>query len=63
MLIVPIIAAAGYVIPKTSSRSITSPSGTADTMEVLAKVDLPLEKIKNIVKKHKGCIIWGGALN
>src|SRR3989344_809055 len=33
MIIVPIIAALGLTIPKTSSRSITSPAGTADTME------------------------------
>src|SRR3989338_7617154 len=38
MVVVPIIAAAGYAIPKTSSRSITSPAGTADTMETLANV-------------------------
>ena len=63
MVIVPIIASAGFYIPKTSSRSITSPAGTADTMEVLANVSLPLKKIKDIVLKTHGCIVWGGALN
>jgi len=63
MVIVPIIAAAGYFIPKTSSRSITSPAGTADTMEVLAKVDFPIKKMKEIVLKTNGCIVWGGSLN
>jgi len=63
MLIVPIIAAAGLDIPKTSSRSITSPAGTADTMEVLADVSFSVEKMKKIVEKTKGCIVWGGALN
>ncbi len=63
MLIVPIVAAAGLTIPKTSSRSITSPAGTADTMEVLCKVSFPIKKIKEIVKKHKACIVWGGAIN
>ena len=43
MLIVPIVAAHGMLMPKTSSRAITSPSGTADTMEVLAKVNLKQE--------------------
>jgi len=62
MLIVPIIAAAGYTIPKTSSRSITSPAGTADTMEVLAPVALTLEQMKKIVLKTNGCIVWGGAM-
>ena len=63
MVIVPIIAAAGLTIPKTSSRSITSPAGTADTMEVLAKVSFPLNKIKKLVLRHHGCMVWGGALN
>ena len=63
LIIVPIIAAAGYYIPKTSSRSITSAAGTADTMEVLAKVAFPIEKMKQIVLKAKGCVVWGGSLN
>ncbi|MBI2542036.1 AMP phosphorylase [Candidatus Woesearchaeota archaeon] len=63
LVIVPIIAAAGYFIPKTSSRSITSPAGTADTMEVLAKVTFSIKKMKEIVLKAKGCIVWGGSLN
>ncbi len=63
MIVVPIIAAAGLTIPKTSSRSITSPAGTADTMEILAKVDFSAKKLINIVKKCKGCIVWGGAIN
>ena len=63
MVLVPIIAAAGFVIPKTSSRSITSPAGTADTMEVLAKVSFPFDKMKKIILKTNGCIIWGGSLN
>ena len=63
MLLVPIIASLGYYIPKTSSRSITSPAGTADTMEVLAPVEFKIEEIKEIVLKTKGCIVWGGATN
>ncbi len=63
MLIVPIIAASGIHIPKTASRAITDPAGTADTMEVLAPVEHTLEEIKEIVLEHKGCIVWGGALD
>jgi len=59
MLIVPIVAAHGMVCPKTSSRAITSPSGTADTMEVLADVELSFEKMANIVQSHRGCLAWG----
>ncbi len=63
MIIVPIVAAAGLKIPKTSSRAITSPAGTADVMEVLANVNLSESKIKSIVEKHNGVIAWGGSLN
>jgi len=63
MLIVPIVAAAGLKIPKTSSRSITSPAGTADTMEVLANVNLTLTKMHDIVDQLNGCIAWGGSLD
>lgn len=63
LLIVPIVAAAGLLIPKTSSKAITSPSGTADTMEVLAPVSFNAEEFKELVKKTRGALIWGGALN
>jgi AMP phosphorylase len=62
-IVVSIIAAAGLTIPKTSSRSITSPAGTADTMEVLADVSFSLKEMKKIVDKTNGCFVWGGALN
>ena len=60
MIIVPIIAAAGYTIPKTSSRAITSPSGTADTMEALCNVTFSIKEIEGIVKKINSCITWAG---
>ena len=47
-------------MPKTSSRAITSPAGTADTMEVLSRVELPFEKLADIVREHRGCLAWGG---
>lgn len=62
MILVPIIAASGIKIPKNSSRAITTPSGTADTMEVLAKVDFTPRQIEKIVNKVGGCIVWGGHL-
>lgn len=62
MIVVPIIAAAGYQIPKTSSRAITSPAGTADTMEVVAPVTFSPRQIESIVAKAGGCIVWGGHL-
>jgi len=60
MLVVPIVAAHGMLIPKTSSRAITSPAGTADTMEVLASVELDIKKLHDIVRKHRACLAWGG---
>ncbi|ATX79984.1 thymidine phosphorylase [Mariprofundus aestuarium] len=60
MLVVPIVAAHGMLIPKTSSRAITSPSGTADTMETLARVDLDLKDLHDIVRRERGCLAWGG---
>ena len=63
LLIVPIVAAAGLLIPKTSSKAITSASGTADTMEVLAPVEFTAEEVKEIALKVNGCIVWGGSLN
>ena len=59
-IVVSIIASAGLLIPKTSSRSITSPAGTADTMQALTCVDLSVEEIMAVVKKEKGCFVWGG---
>ncbi len=63
LIVVPIIAAAGYKIPKSSSRAITTPGGTADDMEILAPVDLQAKKIYSVVEKTNGCIVWGGSFN
>jgi thymidine phosphorylase len=59
-IVVAIVAAAGLTIPKTSSRAITSPAGTADTMEVLAPVDLSVDQMRRVVEREGGCIVWGG---
>lgn len=60
MLVVPIVAAHGMMMPKTSSRAITSPAGTADTMEVLARVELTPDELHNVVRKQRACLVWGG---
>jgi len=62
MLVVPIVSANGLVMPKTSSRAITSPAGTADAMECLAPVDLDIAQIRRVVDAEGGCIVWGGAV-
>ncbi len=61
LILVPIIAAAGFKIPKSSSRAITTPAGTADCMEVLAGVTFGKEDIYKIVDKTNACIVWGGS--
>ena len=61
-IIVAIVACHGLWMPKTSSRAITSPAGTADTMETLAPVDLDLATMRAVVKAQGGCIAWGGAV-
>ncbi len=63
MLIVPILASLGIVIPKTVTKAISSASGTADAMEVLAPVALTAEQIRRVVEKTSGCIAWGGAVD
>jgi len=63
MLVVPIVAAHGMLMPKTSSRAITSPAGTADTMEVLANVNLTPKDMHRIVRKEHACLAWGGTVN
>ena len=63
MVVVPIVASLGVIVPKTSSRAITSPAGTADTMGVLAEVALPPAELHRVVKRVGACIAWGGALD
>lgn len=61
-IVVAIVTALGLVMPKTSSRAITSPAGTADTMETLAPVDLDLAAMRRVVEAEGGCIAWGGSV-
>ncbi len=62
-IVVSICAAAGLIMPKNSSRAITSAAGTADTIETIAQVDFSLSELKKIVSKTNACMVWGGSLN
>lgn len=62
-IVVAIVTACGLLMPKTSSRAITSPAGTADTMEVLAPVELGPEAIRRVVDRTGGCVVWGGGMH
>ncbi|MDP3987117.1 MAG: thymidine phosphorylase family protein [Nanoarchaeota archaeon] len=61
-LVVSICAAAGLIFPKNSSRAITSPAGTADVIETIARVEYTVPEIKKIVEKVGACMVWGGAV-
>jgi putative thymidine phosphorylase len=61
-IVVSICSAAGLTMPKTSSRAITSASGTADVMEILTNVSFPSSELKRIVSKTGACLAWGGSL-
>ncbi len=63
MIVVPLVAAHGLAIPKTSSRAITSAAGTADAMETLARVDLSAVDVHRVVTQARGCVVWNGRLN
>lgn len=61
-IVVAICAVAGLKLPKTSSRAITSASGTADVIETLGNVDISIKQIKSIVENVGACLAWGGSL-
>lgn len=61
-IVVAIAAAAGLTMPKTSSRAITSPAGTADVMETMTNVTLDLPLMRRVVEREGGCLAWGGGL-
>ncbi|SHN61758.1 phosphonate metabolism protein/1,5-bisphosphokinase (PRPP-forming) PhnN [Bradyrhizobium erythrophlei] len=63
LIVVPIVAAHGLLMPKTSSRAITSASGTADVMEAICRIDLNAAEVYRVVKDVRGCIAWNGRLN
>lgn len=61
-IVTAIAVAAGLVMPKTSSRAITSAAGTADAMECLMDVELSGDQLRTVVAETGGCLAWGGAL-
>lgn len=62
-IVTAIIAANGLVMPKTSSRAITSPAGTADTMEAVTNVTLSFDEMRHVVEQHGACLAWGGSVS
>lgn len=62
-IVVAIVAANGLIMPKTSSRAITSPAGTADTVETMTRVNLTLAQMRSVVEKEGACMVWGGSVS
>lgn len=62
-IVVSIVAAAGLMIPKTSSRAISSASGTSDFVETFCEVEMDGAKLKRISEEIGGVFAWGGAMN
>jgi len=62
-IVVAIMTALGLTMPKTSSRAITSPAGTADMMECLTHVTLSFDHMKQVVNEQGGCLAWGGSVS
>jgi len=61
-IVVAICASAGLLMPKNSSRAITSAAGTADVIETIARVEFSVKELKKIIKKTNAFMIWGGAI-
>ncbi len=61
-IVVAIVAACGLTMPKSSSRAITSPAGTADTLETMMPVNLDDTAMRSVVERCGACMVWGGAM-
>lgn len=62
-IVVSIVAAAGLMLPKTSSRAISSACGTSDFVETFCNVALSAERLKEVAETTGGALAWGGAMN
>ena len=60
-VVVSIVAAAGLVVPKLSSRAISSACGTADFVETFCRIDLGSDDVKRISEDAGGVFSWTGA--
>ncbi|MDR2846632.1 MAG: AMP phosphorylase [Candidatus Methanoplasma sp.] len=62
-IVVSIVAAAGFMLPKTSSRAISSACGTSDFVETFCNVELDAATLKKISEEVGGVLAWGGSMN
>jgi len=62
-IVVSIVAAGGLMIPKTSSRAISSACGTSDFVETFCDVELEASRLMSIAENVGGVFAWGGSMN
>lgn len=62
-IVVSIVAAAGLMLPKTSSRAISSACGTSDFVETFTKIEVTADRLKEIGETVGGAFVWGGSMN
>ncbi len=62
-IVVSIVAAAGLMLPKTSSRAISSACGTSDFVETFCDVEMEAADLKRISEEVGGVLAWGGSMN
>lgn len=63
MIITPLLASMGITMPKTFSKSITSPAATGECVEVLMRSELTKPEIIRLIDKHGCCLARNGNLN
>ena len=59
-IVVSILASLGVPMLSNFTRAITSPSGTADTLEPYINVHIDIARIKLALRKNNGCFVWLG---
>lgn len=62
-IVVSIVAACGIMIPKLSSRAISSACGTSDFVETFCGVEMDAERLKSVAEDVGGVFAWGGGMN
>ncbi len=62
-IVVSIVASAGAMIPKLSSRAISSACGTSDFVEVFCNVMMDAETLREVAENVGGVFAWGGGMN
>ena len=63
MIMIPLLASLGIKMPKTFSKSITTPAATGECVNVLMDISFSKRQIEGLVKKNNCCLVRGGGLD